>query len=616
MTAADDDLLREYERELAILRRSLGEFAKRHPEAAARLSISGEHSDDPHVERIIQSIALLNARASVRINDNYPELPTSLLEILYPEYLRPFPSCSIAHFDGDAVIEKLTEPFTVARGAELKTRKGGYPFRTLYDVVVAPLRITAARYAPTTSAPPKVRLHEETSGIFSITLSSLPERTLPRKGMPKRMRLFVDGDRRTVAATMDTLLLRTSTAFLEVDNSETWISLDAVPLTIAGFDDSESSIQRHDKGQSQFRFLLEYFSFPEKFDFIDIDLTELLRIAAPCTNVTVHLPIKGLHRDSTPAQLLRGVSTSNFKQFCTPVINLFSASSEPLSLERMAFPIYPIVPSTTKVSDTSVYRVDTVRLTEETPQGTVSKQIEPYQSLRHMSQLDSEIFWQAECDGRLAEFVPGQDMLLSLVDWDGEMTNVAGEQIDIDLTCTSGNLPATLQAGDPQGDFVHANEPLTGRVSMLRPATQSAERSKDHDHLWDLVAMLSAGALNLCQAGLPAFKRLLTAHLPSHSTNANASRHIESLVHLAREAAIDWVIMEPQPALVRGIRVRMAVDETRLADCAVSVFARVLETVFVHYAPANSFIQLQLISAQNGAELFQGQPMPGAIELL
>jgi type VI secretion system protein ImpG len=74
--------------------------------------------------------------------------------------------------------------------------------------------------------------------------------------------------------------------------------------------------------------------------------------------------------------------------------------------------------------------------------------------------------------------------------------------------------------------------------------------------------------------------------------------------------------MEPQPALVRGIRVRMAVDEHRLSDCAVSVFARVLETVFVHYAPANSFIQLRLISSLNGAELFRGQPVPGAIVLL
>src|SRR5581483_10444065 len=68
-----DDLLPEYERQLAILRRSLHEFAQRHPTAAARLSITGEHSEDPHVERLIQSAALQFARAAARIDDKYPE---------------------------------------------------------------------------------------------------------------------------------------------------------------------------------------------------------------------------------------------------------------------------------------------------------------------------------------------------------------------------------------------------------------------------------------------------------------------------------------------------------------------------------------------------------------
>lgn len=98
----DDDLLPEYERELDILRQSLGEFAQRYPKVAARLAISGGHSEDPHVERLIQSAALLSARASARIEDDFPEFTKALLEIAYPEFLRPFPSCSIAQFSGSS----------------------------------------------------------------------------------------------------------------------------------------------------------------------------------------------------------------------------------------------------------------------------------------------------------------------------------------------------------------------------------------------------------------------------------------------------------------------------------------------------------------------------------
>ena len=415
MTAGSDDLLPEYERELARLRRSLHEFARRHPTAAARLSITGEHSEDPHVERTIQSAALQFARVNKRIEDGYPELPTAMLENFHPEFLRPLPSCSIAHFEGSGTLAKLTKPFTLERGTELKTRTSKYPFVTVYDVVFAPLRIAEARYAPATSAPAKVRLHENTSGILSITLTSIEAKALLDGSLPKQVRLFVDGDRRAVAATIDTLLLRASSAFVEADQSGTWIALDAVPLSAPGFGLDEALIERHDDHPSQFRLLLEYFSFPQKFDFIDVDLSALIRTAGPCSRVTLHLPIQDVHRDSRRGQRLQTLTASNFKLFCTPVINLFASASEPIPMEDMALPVYPVVPGSLSASNTPVYRVDDVRLMQDGTKGTVVKKIERYESLfRHTAQQDAAVFWIAERDGRLAEFVPGQDMLLSL----------------------------------------------------------------------------------------------------------------------------------------------------------------------------------------------------------
>lgn len=89
-----EDVLPFYERELALLRRSMREFSERYPKEAARLGISGEHCDDPHVERILQSAALSNARTAAHVEDDYPEVPNEMLERLHPEVLRPFPACS------------------------------------------------------------------------------------------------------------------------------------------------------------------------------------------------------------------------------------------------------------------------------------------------------------------------------------------------------------------------------------------------------------------------------------------------------------------------------------------------------------------------------------------
>ncbi|RBC15113.1 type VI secretion system baseplate subunit TssF, partial [Xanthomonas oryzae] len=104
------DLLPYYERELGYLRRYGREFAERYPKIAGRLQLSADGSQDPHVERLIEAFALMGARISKRIEDDYPEFTDALLEVLYPHYLRPFPSCSIAYFDMEGVAAKLSAP--------------------------------------------------------------------------------------------------------------------------------------------------------------------------------------------------------------------------------------------------------------------------------------------------------------------------------------------------------------------------------------------------------------------------------------------------------------------------------------------------------------------------
>ena len=69
-----NDLIQHYERELALLQRSMATFATRYPKAAARLGIAADRCDDPHVERLLQSFALVAAGISSRIEDDYPEL--------------------------------------------------------------------------------------------------------------------------------------------------------------------------------------------------------------------------------------------------------------------------------------------------------------------------------------------------------------------------------------------------------------------------------------------------------------------------------------------------------------------------------------------------------------
>lgn len=94
-----DHLLSHYEREVGLLARSLADFARRFPKIAARLGMSGGHVEDLHVDRMVQTFALLAARVDAKLDDDYPQFTEALLEIAYPHYLRTVPSCAVASFD-------------------------------------------------------------------------------------------------------------------------------------------------------------------------------------------------------------------------------------------------------------------------------------------------------------------------------------------------------------------------------------------------------------------------------------------------------------------------------------------------------------------------------------
>ena len=231
----DDDLLRHYyEKELEILRRDMRAFAQRNPEAAARLSINSDgRSDDPGVERLAQSTALLNARHSIKIDDDYPELSEALICQTYPQYLRPFPSCSVAQFDIAGMFDGVAESVRIARGTPLLTKSGKFNFRTAYDVVLAPLRIARARYALTVAVPPSVKLLPEMSGMLSVTFASVKSGGSLDVATPDTLRIHVAGQPQMVAALVDTLQLRTTKAYVE-DSTGRWTRLADHPIKTVG----------------------------------------------------------------------------------------------------------------------------------------------------------------------------------------------------------------------------------------------------------------------------------------------------------------------------------------------------------------------------------------------
>ena len=114
----DDTLLRYYEQELTYIRQMGAEFAHRYPKIAGRLLLEDDGSEDLHVERLIEAFAFIGARIHKRIDDDFPEIVQSLLNIIYPHYTAPIPSMVMVQFD--PIRQNLTEAgYQIDRGTAL-----------------------------------------------------------------------------------------------------------------------------------------------------------------------------------------------------------------------------------------------------------------------------------------------------------------------------------------------------------------------------------------------------------------------------------------------------------------------------------------------------------------
>jgi type VI secretion system protein ImpG len=188
-----DYLLPYFNRELDSLRRLAAGFAEAHPKIAGRLRLSGHAVDDPHVERLLEGVAFLNARVHHRLDDDFPELTDALLGVLYPHYLAPIPSAAIAAFEA---VPDLRSPVRLEPGLELDTepvRGETCRFRTAAPLTLWPVRVELARLQGMPIAAPPNPQAAGAAAVLRIALTCLaPEMTFAELGVD-RLRFFLRG---------------------------------------------------------------------------------------------------------------------------------------------------------------------------------------------------------------------------------------------------------------------------------------------------------------------------------------------------------------------------------------------------------------------------------------
>ncbi|NGZ87636.1 type VI secretion system baseplate subunit TssF [Duganella aceris] len=610
-----DKLLPYFERELSMLRRGGAEFAGRYPKLAGSLRLRGEASADPHVERLIQASAFLNARIAKLLDDGYANFTEALLGMLYPHYLRPIPACSIARIDySGAKANEVSTVSVLPRGAALKSLGGGAVacrFRSVYDATIAPVTISTAHYEPYIQTPATLTLPATVCGAICIGIdSTAAARSLATLGL-RTLRVFIDGEASLRATLRDALFIHTACACVEAEGK--WRMLKRIPITPVGFADDEALLPAARSEHSAYRLLSEYFAFPEKFDFIDIDLAALLA-ASPegCTRLTLRLALADVRPDAPMARILRTLAPDNLVLGCTPIINLFAQPATPIRIthERSS---YPLMVDEMPGSGCEIYSIDSVQLLRKTPQGNSITEFFPYYSLRHGEASSRKgHYWLAHRDDH--SVTTGHEFTLALVDRGLSALRLEEGTASVRVTCTNRNLPHGLPYGQPGGDL--STESAVGNlpIRMLRRPTVSHHLTSEGGRHWGLIAHLALNHRSLTQTGLPALTAML--QLYTQPDDPVAQRQIDGMTALRCLPATAWIKQKRGRAYLSGVEVRVTLDEQAYAGSGLHAFVQMLDHLFALHVHLNSFTQLVVMSHASGKETLRCPPRNGALTLV
>ena len=610
----------KYERELVILRSLSREYAQRYPKVAAKLQLGGDTCDDPHVERLLQGVALLSARVAKRLDDSYPQFTEALLNLLFPHYLRPFPSCAIARVLDDPGGEEASGTVSeMPRGTVLESKPaGGVPctFKTVYNITPSALVLVHANFDTIICAPVGTRLPQDAASSLTMTFE------LARPGEPvcpdtaTALRLYAAGDASLCAALRDALFVHTRAAYIQLDDDGPWERLPVVPVMPAGFTDDEALIPFDARSHKAYRILAEYFAFPEKFNFFDIDVPALLaRLPAGRRRFTLRLAITGIDPGADKARMLASLSMQHLLSGCTPVVNLFQQPGVPITYDQLSAD-YTLLAHANFPQSFEVYSVDKVHMVRQRGKDMAVTEFRPFYSLRHGGEDRSGKgrYWLLRHDETLAICSPGHEKSITLVNADCDPIEIERNILSIELSCTNRDLPCTLKIGAPGGDLFVPGATRSGVIRLLRRPTRPARLENGPGMQWRLVSHLALNHHSLVLEGAEGLREMLTLYDPAPSPVSR--RQISGIVALDQSETTAWTRHKRGSSLVHGTEIRLTLDEEAYAGAGLHLFVQILDQFFALYVQLNSFVELVILSHQSGKELFRCQPRSGRMALV
>lgn len=557
-----EELLQHYERELSRLREATRRYAEAHANTAAALELGPDASTDPEVERLLQSVALLNTATQKMIEEGRSEFHRALLQTLQPHYLRVVPACGIIHVNtSSARPNEISSVSSLPRGSILNC--GPNKFATAYEVCIAPIAIATVKFQPTIDLPSALSLPSDATSALIIELRTIANNGTFGKPPVHKLRIHVDGEAGLCAALIDAILLHSRCVCLELEGK--WQTLSKTPFAAVGLSEDAPLLPIQPGSQSP-RILTEYFHLPQKFNFIDLDLEMLSAVCPPaCERIVLHIVLASCNAR------LRSAHGENLRLGCAPAINIFQLHAASTRLDGRTGP-YPVVP---KHAGCETYSVENVALVK----ASGDEVLPPFHGTDHSKPGP---YWQLD---------EQEDFAIRFVDREQRPVKLETGTFSIQLTCTNSNplhRPSSLTTEKSTSGF-----PIEFLGEITAPGF-----SPDFNQLSECLCMEDTS--------LPALCKQLQLH---------GCKDTKSLKELVAKPSTAWLEHPMGRVHMHGTEFTLLVDEQALQDHSIYILTEILAATLADKLRENRFAHLR-IASENGRLLHCAKPRVGTRPLL
>jgi len=461
-----------FQEELTYMREMGKVFSDAYPMLAPFL---GKEGNDPDVERLLEGFSFIASRIRQQLDGTLANFAQEINQLVWPQLQRPIPSFSIAQFL--PLMNNVSSRQTINSGSEVTSvavQGTQCKFSTCYDVNVFPLFV-------------KDVSSNTTDGIstIEIILSSSEVQSLEQMDL-QTIRFYINTSIANRSKLYQLLFSKIDSVGITLQAGQKMNSarFPAEIITPVGYTPNTSILPITDNSLFANQLLLEYFCFPEKHLFFDINIGELIAKDFEFETLTISI------KQKLNSGKIDRLSKSTFLLHCTPMANLFDMDANPIELNGKQLE-YSVSPACQAREHYNIYSIDSVLAIMNG--GRISKKLAQLHSLDSNDIPDFDInqsdnYYQLKIRSSV---VGGIDNVLL---FHADSTNAHQQTtISTQLTCTNHDLPAELKLDDIV--IAGTGIPATVNVTNITIPTKSISPDIGGSSQWQMLSNISSNFL-------------------------------------------------------------------------------------------------------------------------